>query len=48
MPNLEDLVDLTDLDTNVRDKQDWKISPKCDQILENTKYAEDTGKKQNK
>ena len=25
-------------------KQDWKISPKCDQILENTKYAEDTGK----
>ena len=20
-------------------KQDWKISPKCDQILENTEYA---------
>ena len=29
---------------SLQEKQDWKISPKCDQILENTKYAEDTGK----
>ena len=29
------------IEESFESKQDWKISPKCDQILENTKYAED-------